>query len=147
MSHTDPLDLYRTDSDLLPPVDPLSPEALRAPDRKAPKKRVATSPTQRSLKLLRAEGYLCQVVEQWNPWARVRVDLFGLIDILAIRDGEIVGVQATTGENVSHRAAKIAEHENTGAIRKAGIRLVIHGWRTVGGHGSKKWECRIVDCS
>ena len=32
---------------------------------------MADSPTKRSLKKLREEGYLCQVVEHWNPFARV----------------------------------------------------------------------------
>ena len=146
MSHTDPLDLYRTDSDLLPPLDPLSPEALRGPARKAPKKRTTISPTMRSLKRLRADGYLCQVVEHWNQWARVRQDLFGFIDILAIRDGEILAVQACTRADISSRARKIAEHENVGAVRKAGIRIEVWGWGVASVH-SRAVECVVVDCS
>ena len=45
---------------------------------------MASSPTQRSLKLLRDEGYTAQVVERWNPHARVRQDLFGVIDTAAM---------------------------------------------------------------
>src|ERR1700687_2738371 len=85
------------------------------------------SPTQRSLAELRARGYRAQVVERWNPYAKVRVDLFGFIDIVAVGNGETVGVQATSGDNVSHRIQKIAESEAVGDVRKSGWRLLIHG--------------------
>ena len=42
-------------------------------------------PTQRTLARLRQEGALeVAIVEHWNPHARIRQDLFGFIDILAI---------------------------------------------------------------
>lgn len=64
------------------------------------------SPTQRTLQHLREAGYpLVQVVERWNPHARVRQDLFGIIDVVAV-GADIVGVQATSGSNVSKRTAK-----------------------------------------
>lgn len=102
-----------------------------------------SSPTQRSLARLRADGYLADVVEKWIPVVKRRRDLFGFIDILAIRDNEVVGVQATSGSNVAARIAKIAEHENVGAVRKAGIRIVVHGWAKRG----RRWQCREVDIS
>jgi len=37
------------------------------------------SPTQRTLKKLRDEVYLAQVVEKWNAFAKIRQDLFGII--------------------------------------------------------------------
>jgi hypothetical protein len=43
-----------------------------------------SSPTQRSLAECRKRGYTAQVVEKWNSHAKVRVDLFGVIDIVAI---------------------------------------------------------------
>ena len=45
---------------------------------------MATSPTQLSLKKLREEGYTVAVVEHWNSFARIRQDLFGFIDLLAL---------------------------------------------------------------
>lgn len=86
------------------------------------------SPTQRTLKHMRDKGYVCQVVEHWNPWARVRQDLYGFIDVLCLGGGEIVGVQSTSYGNVSARINKIAEHENVAAVRNAGIRILVHGW-------------------
>lgn len=97
-----------------------------------------TSPTQRSLELLRSRGYLCEVVEKWNPYARIRQDLFGFGDILAIREDEVLLVQTTSGSNMAARIQKIADHENVGAVRKAGIRIHVHGWRKL----KSGWACR-----
>lgn len=103
-----------------------------------------SSPTQRSLAEMRGRGYLCGVVEKWNPHARIRQDLYGFIDILAIKEGEVVGVQSTSLSNVSSRINKISEHENVAAVRKAGIRILVHGW----GKGSNgRYRLREVDVS
>ena len=103
-----------------------------------------SSPTQRSLAHLRDGGWLAQVVERWNPHARVRNDLFGFIDILAIRDGQTLGVQATSGTNVAARVRKIAESEHVGAVRAAGWRLEVHGWRK---NAAGRWVLRVEDVS
>jgi hypothetical protein len=103
-----------------------------------------SSPTQRSLKHLRDQGYLAEVVEKTIPRVFIKKDLYGFIDILAIRDGEILGVQATSGSNVSSRVDKIANHDNVGAVRKAGIRIHVHGWRK---NSKRRWVLREVDCS
>lgn len=102
-----------------------------------------SSPTQRTLSKLKREGWLAAVVEKWNPHARIRQDLFGIVDILAIREGETLAVQAT-GSGVSARIRKIADHESTPWIRKAGWRLEVWGWRK---NAKGRWECRIVDVS
>ncbi|WP_428851320.1 hypothetical protein [Imbroritus primus] len=52
---------------------------------------MATSPTQRTLALLRKEGYTAEVTEHWNAFAGIRQDLFNVIDVLALGDGEILG--------------------------------------------------------
>jgi hypothetical protein len=101
------------------------------------------SPTQRSLALLRAEGYTVEVVEKWNAHARIRQDLFGFIDILGVRDGETLAVQTTAGSCLASRRKKIAEHENLGAVRKAGWRIELHGWRKL----KAGWQCKREDVS
>jgi hypothetical protein len=103
-----------------------------------------TSPTQRSLAHLRKLYPLVQVVEKWIPQARKRVDLYGIIDILCVSDSEIVGVQATSGTNVAARVSKIAESPATPVLRKAGIRILVHGWRK---NAAGRWTLREVDCS
>jgi len=57
------------------------------------------SPTQRSLAHLKELGYTAKVVERWNPFAKIRQDLFGT-DVLVLKPGEpVLVVQATTGSN------------------------------------------------
>ncbi|MEY4760669.1 MAG: hypothetical protein RLZZ200_525 [Pseudomonadota bacterium] len=105
---------------------------------------MAASPTQRSLAELRKRGYpLVAVTEKWNPHARIRQDLFGIVDVLAVGD-DIVAVQATSGSNVASRVAKIAESDAAPHLRKAGIRILVHGWRK---NSKGRWELREVDCS
>jgi len=104
---------------------------------------MATSPTQLSLKKLREEGYLVAITERWNAFAKIRQDMFGFIDLLAIKDGEILAVQTTTASNMSARASKIADSEHVGMVRKSGMKIHIHGWIKNG----RKWECKVMDVS
>jgi hypothetical protein len=103
-----------------------------------------SSPTQRSKALLEEQGYTVAIVEHWNQWARRRVDLFGFVDLLAIRENETLAVQTTSGSNVSARVNKIAEHENVAAVRKAGWRIIVHGWAK---NSKGRYVLREVDCS
>jgi hypothetical protein len=89
---------------------------------------VTKSPTALSLELLRREGWKAENVEQWIPRGKTRRDLFGVIDIIAIRGVETMGVQTTTTTNVSHRVEKINASEYLEAMRAAGWRIVVHGW-------------------
>jgi hypothetical protein len=105
-----------------------------------------STPTQRSLRHLREAGYLADVVERWIPGAKVRRDLFGIVDIIGIhtvREGDIVGVQTTSAGNVAARVAKIIKHENVSAVRRGGIKLLVHGWAKRNG----RWQLREVDVS
>lgn len=102
------------------------------------------TPTARTLAEMRKRGYFCQVVEKFNSFTKTRNDFAGFIDVLCLGDNEIIGVQATSGDNVSKRIAKIAEHENVGAVRKAGIRILVHGWRK---NAKGRYELREVDLS
>lgn len=98
-----------------------------------------TSPTQRTLALLRSQGWRhVQVVEKFNRFAGVRQDLFGIIDILAIAPGHILGVQATSRDHVSHRLEKILESPAAPDWLDAGGMLVIHGWSKKGPRGKRK---------
>lgn len=101
------------------------------------------TPTERSLAFLRGRGYLVAVVEKWNPHVKIRQDLFGVLDLLAVKPGEILGVQTTSGDNVSKRLAKFAESDAVPRLRESGMRLEIHGWRKLAG----KWQPRVEDVS
>ncbi len=76
-----------------------------------PKKtrRKPVSHTPRCLKLLRDQWKMphVQVVERWNSFARKRLDLFNFIDIVAVGEGKILGVQVTSDTNHSARQRKI----------------------------------------
>lgn len=105
------------------------------------------SPTQRTKAKLKADGWpLIAVVERWNQWAKVRQDLFGMIDVLAVRQNEVLGVQCTTGSNASDRVAKLlANAAHSVWCASPSRRLEVWAWRKVGPRGKRKtWECRII---
>lgn len=121
------------------------------------------TPTQRTLAELKRLGWTAQVVERWNPYARVRVDLFGCIDIVAITpeagtwtiaDGKlaasesmqarIVGIQCTSGSGHSARRAKIAQEPRMWQWLATGARLEIWSWSKKGARGKRKtWQLRV----
>lgn len=83
------------------------------------------------------------IVEKWNPHARIRQDLFGFIDILGIKDGETIAIQACAGSSLSARVKKITEHENLAAVRKANWRIEVWAWRKL----KSGWAPKIIDLS
>jgi len=100
------------------------------------------TPTARSIKLLRAEGYLVATVERWLPHANLRSDCFGFGDLLACqpRDRAIVLVQTTT---LPHLPARIAKAKALAALEawlRAGGRVEFHGWT----HRAGRWQCKRV---
>ena len=98
------------------------------------------TPTQLTLRHLRETYPLVQVVEHWNPFARRRIDLFGIIDVVAV-GADIVAVQTTSAGNVSARVKKIAESDALPTLLKAGIRVIVHGWAKRKG----RWQLREVE--
>lgn len=101
------------------------------------------SPTQRSLAYLKAAGYRAVVVERWNPFARVRQDLWGA-DVLAIKRGSpLLAVQCTTGANVASRIAKLRTGEFDDLWHSVGAVIEVWGWAKRGPRGQRKvWALR-----
>lgn len=102
------------------------------------------SPTQRTLALLREQGWFCEIVEHWVAFPKPghRKDLWGFVDVLCLRDkGEIMGVQCTTASNMKSRVSKIANHANLPPVLRAGLILQVWGWRKLKG----KWTPRILE--
>ena len=87
------------------------------------------SPTQRSLRKLRDLGYTCAVVANWNSHAHIRQDLFGCIDILAVRPGEILGVQATTAPNAAAHVTKAKAEPRLWLWLEARCLFEVWAWR------------------
>jgi hypothetical protein len=101
------------------------------------------SPTQRSLALLRQRGYVVEKVEQRLTFRGfVTRDLFGCIDLIAVRWGEIVGVQTTSRNNLAARRRKALGCPGLAAWLGGGGRFILHGWAKVGARGQRKtWSC------
>ena len=105
---------------------------------------MSTSPTQLTLRKWRNAGYRVAIVERWNPHVKIRQDLFGIIDVLCVGNGETVGVQSTSYSNTSARIRKIEDQpELVADLRDAGWRIIVEGWRKP----KYRWECREVDIS
>lgn len=102
-----------------------------------------TSPTQRSLKYLRALGMQAQVVEKWNSFAKVRIDLFGWIDIVAVDKTQIVGVQTTSYPNGRARLLKAKLCPALLDWHEAGGILMLHEWKKVKG----RWTVKATSLS
>ena len=103
-----------------------------------------SSPTQRSKAHLEKLGYRVAIVEHWNSFARIRVDLFGIIDLLCLKGSETLAVQTTSASNMSARVKKIAESDAIADIRAAGWGFVVHGWKK-GANG--RYVLREIDVS
>jgi hypothetical protein len=102
------------------------------------------------------------VTEHWNAFAKIRKDLFGFIDILAIRtipdldaldphervlaiENKLrmtVGVQTTSYGNMSARVKKINESPILPILKKAGWKIVVHGWKK---NSKGRWECKVTE--
>jgi hypothetical protein len=114
-----------------------------------------SSPTQRTLAECRKRGWTVQVVERYNPHARVRVDLFGVIDLVAIKPprmsssgaverGQIIAIQACAGSSHSARLAKILAEPRAKQWVEAGGLLELWSWSKRGARGkAKRWALRV----
>ena len=119
---------------------------------------MASIPTQRTLKKLRAEGYEAEIVEKTIPHSFVKLDFGGFADILAYRTGETgcLAIQTTSDPNLSARIKKMtvpdeSDKNSQKRLRKiqvwlgAGNRLEAWGWGKKGERGARKiWTLRSV---
>lgn len=103
------------------------------------------SPTQRSLKLLREDGWTAEVTEKWNPHARIRQDLFGFVDLVAMKPGrKPLLVQTTSGSNVAARIQKMSSIPAVQLAIDSGFDIQVHGWRKLVSNRNR-WTPRIVN--
>lgn len=111
-----------------------------------PKKKRAKpfSATQATRKHLKSLGLTSQITERWNPFAKVRQDLFGFIDLVALDPTVgIIGIQTTTADNVAARRTKIEELETLAPWILSGGIVEVWGWGRRGGRGKRKlWTLR-----
>jgi hypothetical protein len=103
--------------------------------------------TQRTLKYLRDEDYTTAFVEKYVHQVKKKFDMFGIIDIVAIKPGETVGVQSCGPDFTSHDRT-ILEHENSLKWLEADNRLMLIGWNKVlkvRGGKARIWKIRIKE--
>lgn len=101
------------------------------------------TPTARTLAECRRRGWIAQVVEKWNPHARIRQDLFGCIDVLAIAPSGLLGIQACAGASHAARRTKALAEPRLRAWLDAGARFEVWSWAKRGARGKRKtWTLR-----
>jgi hypothetical protein len=112
----------------------------------------STSPTQRTLRLLREQGAICEVVEKFNPHVGpygIRQDLFGFIDIIALMPGKGILAIQSCGQDVRGHINKI--YNDRSIITFEWLKYAefqIYGWRKLKlkrGGKAMRWRPRIVD--
>ena len=86
------------------------------------------TPSQRTIKHLREQGYLVATVEHYNSFTRRKHDLFGCIDLLAIGNGETLAIQVTSRSNMSARIKKIEDNLALPEMLRSKWRILVHGW-------------------
>ncbi len=94
---------------------------------------MAKSPTEKAIKVLKRLGYAPQVVERWNPYAKIRQDAWGFIDIIALAPGRSpLYLQVTSWDNALARAKKIVESALARpVIESRSARVEVWGFREV----------------
>ena len=99
-----------------------------------------TSPTQRTLALLRKDGYSAAIVEKYNSFIKRRFDLWGFIDLVAIRSTEkgVLGIQATSGSNITARIKKSLAIPELKVWLEAGNKFEVWGFSKKGARGKRK---------
>lgn len=108
----------------------------------AKKKPSKTSPTKRTLDMCRRQGWTVQVVERWNAFAKIRQDLFGFVDLVAMDGTNIIAIQSTSSANMAARITKIKAEPRALTWLQSGGRLFVHGWVQ---RANRRWECRETE--
>ncbi len=89
-------------------------------------------------------GYQAQVVERWNAFAKIRIDLYGCIDIVAIRPGlPVLGVQCTSHSNISSRFTKCLSLGQMW-LSTGHTQLEVWAWRSLKGKKKLELDRRVV---
>lgn len=105
----------------------------------------------RTTKALKELGYEYWKVEYWNSFAKKKVDLFHIIDCLAIDPGRAtIGVQVCGSDFQSHIKKITCEYVDNSILWLSvpSNRLELWGWRRLlvkRGGKRKIWKPRIVD--
>lgn len=108
------------------------------------------SNTSRTLEYIRSQGWLADKVEQFNPYAGKfgqRKDCFGILDIIALGENSIIGIQSC-GQAFAEHDRKILNEPNSLKWLECGGRLLLISWRKVKikrGGKAMRWQPRIKE--
>lgn len=80
------------------------------------------------------------MVEHWSSFSHQRIDLFGIIDMICLKKGEIVGVQICGYTGASAHRKKLRESPYLNAWLLSGAKLHLLIWRKVGHRYREKLE-------
>ena len=105
------------------------------------------TPTARTLAKLRGDGWTAQVVERFCSHSRRRIDLFQIIDVVAISRNQTLGIQTTTMSNRSSRLKKILSSDGARSwLASSGRKLELWCWRPLRkarGGAQMRWAVKI----
>ena len=119
-----------------------------------------SSPTTRTLKLLRDQGWTCHIVEKYIKFPGMafgrRIDAYGFGDVLACREGKrdctgaliaqiaLVQTCSSAGGDFAERRAKIMASKEAGIWMRSGGIILLIGWAKRGARGKRKtWQPKI----
>lgn len=86
---------------------------------------------QRTLEAIRKMGYDADICERWVNGARIRKDLFGWADIIAMDGRQIVAVQACMSGLRDHQRKMAGYHKTIARWIESGGRVELWFWRHV----------------
>jgi len=88
--------------------------------------------------------------EHWNPFAKIRQDLFGFIDAIALylpvdgKGGQICALQCVNTHLPEH-IEKILTNASAQWWLACGGKIVIHNWKQRSKNKIKKWHCEVIE--
>jgi hypothetical protein len=91
----------------------------------------------------RKRGWMPWIVEATIPHTFIKRDMFGIIDILAVTDAGLLGIQATSGDNHAARVTKSRAEPRLATWLAAGAHFAVWSWSKRGERGKRKtWALR-----
>jgi len=110
---------------------------------------MASSPTQRSLALMREQGYVADIAESYNAFIKKRKDLYKFIDLVGLHPKHkgVLAVQTTSGSNIQARVKKAEGLPAYHLWLACGNPVEFHGWRKLlkkKGGKQKIWVPKVI---
>lgn len=105
------------------------------------------TPTQRTIKYFKDRGYQVGIVEKYNSFIKIRQDLFGFIDLIAIGHGQTLAIQQTSGSHLAEHINKIQASDKLAECLNSDWIVLAVGWRKLKkkrGGKAYTWTPKIV---